>query len=238
MIRYQYILLDADNTLYDFDAAEHKALHKVLSDRGYSVDETTVNIYLKINTALWEAFTRGEVTQEFLLVERFRQFVEQMGGGHDPVQFNTDYVTALGSNGDLIPGALEFCRELSRMGCTLAIVTNGATIAQRGRYSNSPLREDIPTIFISQEMGINKPDPLFFDHVCRNMEILDRSQAIVVGDSLSSDILGGNHAGIDTVWYNPHNKPISGEARPTYTTDNFQTIIDIISGKERSCPAK
>lgn len=238
MIRYKYILLDADNTLYDFDAAEHKALHKVLSDRGYSVDETTVDIYLKINTALWEAFARGEVTQEFLLVERFRRFMEQMGGDHDPVKFNTDYVTALGSNGDLIPGALEFCRELSGMGCTLAIVTNGATIAQRGRYSNSPLREYIPTIFISQEMGVNKPNPLFFDHVCRNMGISDRSQAVVVGDSLSSDILGGNQSGIDTVWYNPHNKAVYGAACPTYIAEDFSAIIDIVSGKEKRCPEK
>lgn len=233
MTRYQYVLLDADNTLYDFDAAEHKALHSVLTGRGYTADEPTVSAYMKINNELWDAFARGEVKQDFLLVERFCRFVQQMGGDHDPVQFNADYVTALGSNGDLLPGALEFCRKLSGLGCTLAIVTNGAAVAQRGRYSASPLREYIPTLFISQELGVNKPDPLFFDHVCQSMGISDRSRAVIVGDGLGSDILGGNRAGIDTVWYNPHNKPLSGDARPTYTANDFDTIVDIISGEKK-----
>lgn len=230
MIRYPYVLLDADNTLYDFDLAEHKALCKVLSERGYTPNEDTLKIYLDINNALWDAFARGEVKQEFLLVERFRRFQEAMGGSHDPVQFNADYVKALGSNADLIPGALDFCRHLSEMGCILAIVTNGAAVAQRGRYAISGLGELIPNLFISQELGVNKPDPLFFDHVCRNLGITDRGQAVVVGDSLSSDILGGNQAGIDTVWYNPHKKPLGGPARPTYTAAEFAEIEAIIAG--------
>ena len=230
MIRYPIVLLDADNTLYDFDAAEHKALCKVLSDRGYSTDPDTLKIYLDINTALWEAFAHGEVTQEFLLVERFRRFVECVGGDHDPVQFNADYIGALATNADLIPGAKDFCEHLVKKGCTLAIVTNGASAAQRGRFTRSGLGEYIPYLYISQELGANKPDPLFFDYVCRDMEITDRSQAVVVGDNLSSDILGGNQAGIDTVWYNPHNKPLSGPARPTYTAAEFAEIEVIIAG--------
>lgn len=230
MIRYPYVLLDADNTLYDFDLAEHKALGKVLEERGYPTDPDTRSIYLEINTSLWDAFTRGEVEQEFLLVERFRRFEERMGGSHDPVQFNSDYINALASNADLIPGALDFCARLTELGCTLAIVTNGATVAQRGRYSKSPLREYIPTLFISQELGVNKPDPLFFDHVCRTMEIGDRTNAVVVGDSLNSDVLGGNNAGIDTIWYNPHRKPLNGAAKPTFTASEFAEIEVIIAG--------
>ncbi len=230
MIRYPIVLLDADNTLYDFDAAEHKALNKVLTDRGYSTDPETLQVYLNFNTELWEAFARGEVTQEFLLVERFRRFVQRMGGSHDPVQFNADYIGALATNADLIPGAVEFCRNLSEMGCVLAIVTNGAAVAQRGRFVRSGLGELIPHLFISQELGVNKPDPLFFDYVCRDLNITDRSAAVVVGDSLSSDILGGNRAGIDTVWYNPHKKSLSGPARPTYTVAEFAEIERIITG--------
>ena len=230
MIRYPFVLLDADNTLYDFDAAEHKALCKVLSEHGYTPDADTLKIYLDINNALWDAFARGEVEQDFLLVERFRRFEEVMGGSHDPVRFNADYVNALGSNADLIPGALEFCGHLAEMGCTLAIVTNGAAVAQHGRYMASGLGEHISDLFISQELGVNKPNPLFFDHVCRNLGIEDRSQAVVVGDSLASDILGGNQAGIDTVWYNPHNVLLNGPARPTYTARGFAAIEAIIAG--------
>lgn len=230
MPRYQTVLLDADNTLFDFDATEERALHAVLRARGYTPDEATVNTYLNINTALWEAFARGEVEQEFLLVERFRRFEQAMGGNHDPVQFNMDYLNALAANGILIPGALELCRHLAEMGCTLAIVTNGATIAQTGRYNASSIKEYIPNLFISQEIGVGKPDPLFFDHVCRNLNLLDRSTAVVVGDSLASDIMGGNQAGIDTIWYNPRGKTLSGSARPTYEAFSLDEVESIIRG--------
>ena len=231
MLAYPVVLLDADNTLFDFDAAEHKSLCAVLTARGYTPDEATVETYLNINTGLWDAFARGEVEQDFLLVERFRRFEQAMGGHHDPVQFNADYLAGLASNGDLIPGALEFCKRLSELGCTLAIVTNGATVAQRGRYSASPLREYIPRLFISQELGVRKPDPLFFDHVCRKLELSDRSRAVVMGDNLGSDILGGNRAGIDTIWYNPRGEALTGPTRPTYTVSGFGAALDIITGK-------
>ncbi len=233
MLRYHTVLLDADNTLFDFNATEEVALRNVLLGRGYTPDEDTVAIYSQINSSLWEAFSRGEVEQDFLLEERFRRFMSVMGGDHDPAQFNLDYQRQLGANPILIPGAVEFCRNLQGMGCTLAIVTNGATVAQKGRYYNSPIKELVPLshLFISQEIGVGKPDPLFFDHVCRNMGILDRTDAVVVGDSLSSDIMGGNRAGIETIWFNPKNSPLTGAAKPTYTVTNYARAEQIIRGE-------
>lgn len=228
MRRYDAVLLDADNTLFDFDGAEQKALRAVLVQRGYTPDRAAVELYQGINAALWDAFARGEVEQDFLLVERFRRFEQAMGGSHDPVQFNADYVSALAQNGELLPGALELCRELAGLGLHLAIVTNGASVAQRGRYAASPIREYIPHLFISQEMGVSKPDVLFFDQVCRTMDISDRRRAVVVGDNLSSDILGGNRAGIDTIWFNPHGAPLTGPGRPTYTAADLETVGRII----------
>lgn len=228
MTRYDTVLLDADNTLFDFDGAERKALCAVLTARGYTPDRATVEVYQKINSALWDAFAQGEVKQDFLLVERFRRFEQAMGGCHDPEEFNDDYVHALAAHSDLFPGALEFCRRLSGQGRRLAIVTNGSAVAQRGRYAVSPIREYVPELFISQEMGVSKPDPLFFDRVCRKMNILDRSRAVVMGDSLSSDILGGNRAGIDTIWYNPGGAPLTGLAKPTYIAADFETAADMI----------
>lgn len=227
---YHTVLLDADNTLFDFNASEELALNAVFTARGYTPDEATVNTYLEINSALWEAFACGEVEQDFLLEERFRRFVQVMGGDHDPVQFNIDYQKALAANGVLIPGAEELCRSLSTAGCTLAIITNGAAIAQRGRYAASPLRRYIPHLFISQEMGVGKPDPLFFDKVCQALSLSDRSGAVVVGDSLSTDIMGGNRAEMDTIWYNPRRVPLSGAAKPTYTAEDFAQVKRFICG--------
>ncbi len=234
MPRYHTVLLDADNTLFDFNATEEVALHNVLLSRGYTPDEETVAIYSEINAALWEAFSRGEVEQDFLLEERFRRFMNAVGGDHDPARFNLDYQRQLGANPILIPGAVEFCRNLNEMGCSLAIVTNGATVAQKGRYHNSPIKELVPQscLFISQEIGVGKPDPLFFDYVCRNLGISDRSDAIVVGDSLSSDVLGGNRAGIETIWFNPKDIPLAGLARPTYTVTDYAQAEQIIRGAD------
>lgn len=231
MPQYQTVLLDADNTLFDFDASEERALCAVLCARGYTPDEATVGTYLKINAELWEAFARGEVEQDWLLEERFRRFDRAMGGSHDPAQFNIDYQKALAANGILFPGAAELCKSLSEMGCTLAIVTNGATLAQKGRYGASSIKKYIPHLFISQEIGVGKPDPLFFDHVCRNLGISDRSTAVVVGDNLNSDILGGNQAGMDTIWYNPAGSTLTGRARPTYIVKTFREIKAIIGGE-------
>lgn len=231
MRRYDFVLLDADNTLFDFDAAERKALRTVLEERGYTADSATVEIYTTINTELWAAFARGEAEQDHILVERFRRFQAAVGGKHDPELFNADYQKALGANADLLPGALELCKNLAAGGCVLAIVTNGAAVAQRGRYAASPIRDHVPHLFISQELGVGKPDPLFFDHVCRKMGISDRSRAVVVGDSLASDILGGNRAGIDTIWYNPRGVPLTGPARPVRTAADLSEIEAVILGK-------
>ncbi len=236
MRRYDHVLLDADNTLFDFNTAEHFALGDVLRSRGYEPDPATVETYRTINGELWAALARGEVAQDLMLVERFRRFERAMGGSHDPAAFNADYQAALAARGELLPGALELCRELYALGCVLAIVTNGAAAAQRGRYERSPIRVYVPHLFISQELDVSKPDPLFFDYVCRNLEISDRSRAVIVGDSLASDILGGNRSGIDTIWYDPHRLPLTGPARPTYTVTDLASVADIISGKSSKEP--
>ena len=112
MPRYDTVLLDADMTLFDFERSEQEALRQVLESRGYTADEETVALYLKINGALWEANARGEIDQDFLTVERFAAFMRVKGGAHDPRQFNRDYLEALGAGCYLLPGAEDFCRTL------------------------------------------------------------------------------------------------------------------------------
>ena len=159
MPRYEFVLLDADETLFDFTKSEMEALNKVLTARGYPTDEETINLYLKINTALWYANARGEVDLQFLTVERFAAFMRVKGGDHDPRQFNKDYLEALGEGCYMLPGAVEFCETLKAAGCKLAIVTNGLPTAQWGRFNRSPLKQIIPHMFVSMEMGCQKPQP-------------------------------------------------------------------------------
>ena len=112
MPRYDYILLDADMTLFDFERSEEEALKEVLTAHGYPTDRETLDLYQRINSALWDANARGKIDQDFLTVERFAAFMRVKGGGHDPRQFNRDYLASLGRHGYLLPGAEDFCRAL------------------------------------------------------------------------------------------------------------------------------
>ena len=229
MSRYTTVLLDADMTLFDFHRSEREALKRVLARYGLPGDEQVIRDYSKINAALWDAFARGEIDQDFLVVERFAALMRAHGGTADPRQVNHSYELALGEEAWLLPGAEDFCKALSQTGLTLAIATNGLPAAQRGRYTRTGLDRYIPHLFISMELGAQKPLPAFFDRICASLQLCDRSQAVMVGDGLGTDILGGNRAGIDTIWYNPDRRPLTGPAVPTYTATSYDEILSLLA---------
>ena len=229
MAEFDFVLFDADNTLFDFDRAEHEALKGVLAAHGYPTDPATLEVYLAANRDLWARFDRGEVTQAYLVVERFAAFVRAMGGQDDPAQFNRDYLDRLAQGAFLLPGAEELCRALAPR-CTLAIVTNGVALAQRARFEASPLRDVVPWLFISEEVGASKPDPAFFAPVLRALGEPDRARVLMVGDNLLTDIRGGINAGLDTAWFNPNHLPGGPDVRPTWEVDGFPALEALILG--------
>jgi 2-haloacid dehalogenase len=228
MPRYDYVLFDADNTLFDFDQAERLALRLVLEKWNYPTDLATQQLYLSINEVLWNRLNRGEISQKALVVERFSVFCRVMGRQDDPEALNRDYLTLLGEQSILLPGAESLCRALASH-CTLAIITNGMSIAQRGRFNRSPLRDVIPWLFVSEELGVSKPDPAFFSAVFRQMDISDPRRVLVVGDNLSTDIQGGQGAGADTAWYNPGGLS-AGAVHPTWVIDSLQALKPLVLG--------
>lgn len=229
MRKYDTVLLDADMTLLDFERSEREALTRVLTAAGLPADEGVRGDYMKINSALWAALARGEVDQDFLVVERFAALLRLYGAGQDPAALNRAYERALGEEAHLLPGAMEFCLELKRRGCALAIATNGMPVAQRGRWARTGLSEVIPDIFISLELGVQKPMPAYFDRVLGALHITDRSRVVMIGDSLTTDIRGGFDAGLDTIWFNPKALPLSGPVRPTYTVGSYGEILNILA---------
>lgn len=229
MGRYDIVLLDADMTIFDFERSEKESLRRTLEAHGLPCTDEVGATYLKINHALWDAFARGEVDQDFLVVERFAALDRVYNVGWDAAKVNRDYLNGLGEEAHLLPSAMEFCQTLRDMGLTLAIATNGMPVAQRGRYTRTGMDKVIPHLFISMELGVQKPMPAYFDKVCEALNITDRRRVVMVGDSLSSDILGGNNAGIDTIWYNPKGVPLSGTANPTYTVSNYGEIVTILA---------
>ena len=231
--RYQTILFDADDTLFDFEAAEHQALCHVLGERNYPTDEETLSCYLRINRELWRRFDRGEITCDYLGRERFRRFIEQMGGDHEPERLNRDYLSALAKGSRLLPGAENLCSHLAPY-CRMVIATNGMTAAQTGRVQSSGIRDYISGLFISQEMGCQKPQKEFYHRVYSALGLSEEDLAatIMVGDSLTSDILGGIHGGIDTLWYNPKGMPQDPGIRPTWEVSDYGEIEQIILGEQ------
>lgn len=228
MGRWQTVLLDADMTLLDFHRSEREALRRVLSLHGLPHDDHIVAAYSKINDALWKAMARGEVDRDFLVVERFAALLRAVGGGGDPKALNRDYEIFLGEEAYLLPGAMEFCRRLREVGLNLAIATNGLPAAQWGRYRRTGLDKVVPHLLVSVELGAQKPQAAFFDRALEKLGVTDRSTVVMVGDGLETDILGGNRAGIDTIWYNPDGKPLSGPAVPTCTAADYDALCAIL----------
>ena len=227
MPRYDYVLFDADNTLFDFDRAEHQALLRTLKEHALPAGPETQALYLSINRELWARFDRGEVRREWLVVERFAALLRALDHPGDPEVLNRDYLTYLGEGAFLLPGAEALCRALAPH-CTLAIVTNGVARAQRGRFDRSPLHGLIPWLFISEEVGASKPSRAFFDPVFRTMGITDRRRALVVGDNLLTDVQGGLDAGADAAWYNPRRLPADPAHVPTWEVADYPTLQALI----------
>ena len=228
MARYDVILLDADMTLLDFERSEAEALIRALEKWGLPHDEATCAAYSKINGALWAAMARGEIDQDYLRAERFAALLRWLGRPGDATAIGHDYEEFLGETAHLLPGAADFCRTLAGAGLTVAIATNGLPRAQRGRYVRTGLDKIIPHLFISMELGAQKPQPEFFDRVLEELRVTDRSRAVIIGDGLGTDILGANRAGLDCIWYNPRHLPLTGGAKPDYTADSYAAVLNIL----------
>lgn len=230
--RYQTVLLDADNTLFDFTRAEDLAVDWLLASLSLPPEEKAR--YLRINRAMWKKGDLGEITQETLVVERFRLFLEETGVNADPAEVNRAYLAKVAECSALLPGAMELCRDLSKV-CRLAIVTNGVTMVQKKRLAESGLSPYISGLYISQEMGWRKPQRQLFEAVFAKMGLheADKPRTVMVGDNLLSDIRGGQNFGLDTIWLAPEGAETNGaEVVPTYTAHALPDVKRLVLGHE------
>ena len=199
--KYDIVLVDADETLFDFKKAEHDALKMTLESLGVEFTEERFQIYSTINVSYWKKLEKGEVTREELKKMRYEDFFERIGvKGIDCVKINDTYLKNLSTCSSLIPGALDFIKKLSEY-CRIIIITNGLVVSQTGRFRKSGLAPYVDNMYISEEVGYQKPDKEYFDYVFEKENITDIKRVIVLGDSLTSDMLGGRNAGVDTCRY-------------------------------------
>ncbi len=200
---FDVVLLDADETIFDFLKAEKLSVLKTASSFGITADDSDAEFYSSINLSFWKQLELGAITREELKVLRFVKWFEYLDiHNAEPIAFSKAYEDNFSQTGILFDGAEEFVRTLSEL-CSVYIVTNGPSKCQHGRMDNSSISKYISGMFISEEVGYTKPDKRFFDKVFDTLDINDRSKVIIIGDSLTSDMLGGRNAGIATCRYLP-----------------------------------
>jgi len=227
-MRYTTLLFDLDHTLFDFDASETAAFADTLARAGIVNPNGHRAAFGEINAALWVRVEGGELTPNQVGTMRFEQFVERLDIDADPQAMADDYVTGLGANGDLFPGARDLLEELAPH-ATLALVSNGIGAVARAKVARLELDGYFEAIVISGEVGTAKPDAGIFDIVFDQLGLPDKATALMIGDSLTSDIAGGVNYGIDTCWYAPV-APETASSEATYRVDTFERIPSVVAG--------
>lgn len=227
MKEYKILLLDADGTLFDFDECEREALRLTFEKYGYPLDEEIKKLYAEINKALWKRYEQGEIDRHTVIYTRFGALFEKIGIEDDGIAFEDDYQELLGMQHFIIEGAKEILEYLHQK-YDLYIVTNGVTATQYRRLKESGVDRYMKKIFVSEETGYQKPMKEYFDYCFERIEGLELSKTLIIGDSLSSDILGGNNAGIDTCWYNPAGLKNHYEARVDHEIRDLKELFRLL----------
>lgn len=229
--KYRVLLLDVDGTLLDFHASERQGIRELLTEYGFSATDALLDQYHQINEGYWQAFNRGEITKERLCRERFVRFFGELGMRVDGEKEEARYRAFLDQSAILLPGALETCRRLSTV-YDCYVVTNGTSQTQYRRLALSGLDAFMKDIFVSEDAGSQKPQKAYFDYCISRIPGASLEEMLIVGDSLSSDILGGNQAGIDTCWVNPAGLPLTDGIRADYQIREIGELSVLLGERE------
>lgn len=222
------LLWDVDGTLLDFKAAEKAAIADCFEQFGIPpYTPQMIERYSKINQYYWQQLELGTVEKPKMLVQRFADFFEEYGIDCDPAAFNQLYQSRLGEHVVFFPYALETLQKNKGKYKQYA-VTNGTATAQHKKLSKSGLDQIFDGIFISDLLGAEKPDIAFFNQVFDAIGNPKKEEVLIIGDSLSGDMKGGNNAGIATCWFNPKGLPKNLEVTVDFEIASLKELEDII----------
>ena len=224
---FEFLFIDMDDTVLDFKKAEHVAIRKTLSEAGIEPTDAVCARYSQINQGYWERLERKEVTREQLQVGRFADLMAEYGVRADAKRCADRYMENLSIGHYFLPGAEEALQALSGS-YKLYLASNGNTETQRSRIASAGIAKYFAEIFISGEVGVNKPDKGFFERCFARIPDFDPAKAMIVGDSLTSDILGGKNAGIATCWVNPYHKPANPDMIPDYEIESISQLEELL----------
>lgn len=232
MNKFDFILLDADGTLLDYDQEEEWALQAAFRQYGIIYQEAIREKYRHINGKLWLEYEFGKVTKEKLQLLRFEKLFQELKieTKIDCLEFSRCYLNAFGEKAFLMKGARELCRKLNQeLELPLVLVSNGTTEIQQKRLNRTEINSFFSHIFTSDEVGYQKPQKEFFEKVFLQLGKINRERILIVGDSLTADIEGGNNAGIKTCWYNPSRLPHFEKTACCYEIQNLLDLLPLLS---------
>ena len=232
LIRYRDILLDADETLLDFRAAERQAFRETMERYGISYTDTLFSTYQEINHGLWHAFEAGEIRKEDILNRRFRETFARLGIEGVFCGLEGYYQDALASGHEKMPYAEDACRELSKQ-CRLYLISNGVASTQKRRMEESGLAPFFEKFFISEEIGFQKPQKQYFDFVKEHIPGFCPEWTLAVGDSLNSDIKGAKDSEIPSCWYVRESMPPDAFINADYVITDLNELISIVKGNDK-----
>ena len=219
----EFLFLDLDDTILDFHKAERIAISKTVSQFGLEPDEELLHRYHLINKAHWEMLERGELTRAEVLTRRFGVLFREYGMDVDRKACAKVYERNLSIGHYFLPGAEEAVDRLSKK-YRLFLASNGTAVVQKGRMTSANLYRFFEKVFVSQEIGHNKPSKAYFDACFAQIPGFDPARAMIVGDSLTSDILGGINAGIRTCWVNQRHLPCPDHIRPDHEIEYLSQL--------------
>ena len=223
----EFLFLDLDDTILDFHKAERIALAKTLRDFGLEPTDEVLTRYHIINRLHWEALERGEMTRDQVLEGRFQMLFSEMGKSVEPAAVARGYEQNLGIGHYFLPGAQEAVERLHEK-YRLFLASNGTASVQHSRLTSAGLYHYFEKVFVSQEIGFNKPSKEYFERCFAQIPGFDPKKAIMVGDSLTSDILGGIRAGIKTCWVNPGHLPPRADIPADYEIENLSQLESLL----------
>ena len=227
-MRYSTLLFDLDHTLLDSDASEIAAYAHTMQLIGLADPDDHFERYLRINHGMWAAVERGEIQPSEVRHRRFEQFVHEIGIDADPMAMADAFVWGLGAYGELYDGARELLDHLAGS-VRLAMITNGLSDVQRARLDRLDLAGYFDAIVISSEVGATKPRPEIFDIAFEQLGAPAKDTAVMIGDSLTSDIRGGSDYGIDTCWFNWRSEPVPSEFVITHQISRLDQLPAVIA---------
>ena len=225
---YKFLLFDLDHTLLDFDTSEDVALTQLLKEEGVADIQAYKDYYVPMNKSLWKDLEEKKITKQELVNTRFSKLFSHFGIEKDGVYLAERYQFYLAQQGQVFSGAMELLDSLIDSGYELYAATNGITTIQTGRMARSGLAPYFNQVFISEQLQTQKPDALFYEKIGQQIAGFSKEKTLMIGDSITADIQGGNNADIDTIWYNPHHLENKTKAQPTYEVDSYQALLELL----------